>query len=666
MNRKFGILFVYIVFLLMGRLALAAPFTFTDSTGRAITIAHPPRRVVCLVPSVTEMVFRVGGGQAVAGVTYHTTYPPEAVLKPAVGGFFSPDVKRIAALRPDLIFASRIQKRVIEHFAKSCPVVVLEANSVADVYRHLAIIGRIFHREPEARRLIRDMKREFALMAKKVAKIPAAKRKRVLRLMGRDRVMTPGEDSFQNEYIRLAGGIPPAFGKRGGIVTVTLEEWKRFNPQVIYGCGGDRTVVDRLLLRPGWRDVEAVRNKAIYFFPCALTCRASTHAAYFVEWLSATIYGDRYAKKAGQVVPDHVVSARPLSLPFPYVKEAHVLSSRVADFVNKTLAVTFTRPMKVLSTLEGPREGIATVGNHYLPPPLWTVSHRMGFRKFRQRVYEALRLRERTTSFLMTGADMGHLSIQTKRFREMTVTALVTAGVRSNAVRMAKDVGRYYELDPGTINILLLTNGRLTPRAMARAIISATEAKTASLQDLDIRSSYTGRRHQATGTGTDNILVVQGEGPRIDNAGGHSRMGELIAKAVYDGVREAVFRQNGIVRKRNVFQRLKERGIALYELVPAKGLSPGMRRREAVKALESLLLDATYAAFVETALAVSDQAEIGLVSDLTPFRRWCLAVASRIAGRDVPALEDLVADRHLPKAVKLALNALLTGVALRK
>ena len=657
---------VILTLLLVGLPAFAVPVTFTDSTGRVFTIDRPPRRVVCLVPAVTEMVFRVGAGQAVVGVTYHTTYPPEVVLKTAVGGFLAPSLDRIAALRPDLIFAARLQKKVVTRFAKVCPVVILEANSVDEIYRHLEIVGRIFNRESEAERLIRGMKCDFALMAKKVARIPAGKRRRVIRLMGRTSVMTPGEDSFQNEYIRLAGGIPPAFGKKGSIVAVTKEEWIRFNPQVIYGCGWDRSVVKALLSQPGWRDVDAVRNKAIYFFPCALTCRASTHAAYFVEWLSASIYGDLYAKTANQVVRDHVISARPVSLPFAYVAGAHVYNSRVADFVNKTLVISFRHPLKVLSTLEGPREGITAVGNHFLPPPLWNISHRIGFRNFRKRVYNVVHIGKGDSSILMTGADMDHLSIQTRRFRDLTVTALVTAGVRSNAMRMSRDEGRYYEPDPGTINILLLTNCRLTPRAMARAIITATEAKTAALQDLDIRSAYSGRRHQATGTGTDNILVVEGEGVRIDNAGGHSRMGELIAKAVHDGVREAIFRQNGIVTGRNVFQRLKERKISLYALIPEKGLGPGWPKRVAVAALESLLLEKETAAFMETALAVSDQAEAGLISDLTPFNRWCLGMASRVAGREVPTLKDLTAEGDLPPVLSSAFNALLTGLVMRK
>ncbi len=661
MFKKVLNILVFCVLILFSLAASAAPVTFTDSTGHSFAIQHVPQRVVCLVPSVTEMIFRIGAGREVVGVTYHSTTPPAVSLKPVVGGFFSPSLDRIAALHPDMIFASRIQKNVLKRFSKTCPVVVLEANSVAEIYRHLKILGEIFHREESSRRLIRSIKAEFALLKKKTDRIPLNQRKRVIRVMGREKVMAPGDNSFQNEYIRLAGGIPPVFGKKGPIVVVTKKEWERFNPQVIYGCEGDHEVVKKILSQPGWRDVDAVKNKAIYFFPCALTCRASTHAAYFAAWLSSDIYGKLYVRKSGQVIKDHEVWSKPVPVAFRYVKSARIIESRIADFLNKTLLISFTHPMRVLSTLEGSREGITTVGNHYMPPQVWNISYLMGFRNFLQRVYDTLDLRKKRTSLLMTGADMDNLSVQTRKYRAITVTALVTAGVRSNAMRMSKDIGKYYE--PGTINIILMTNCHLTQRAMARAVITATEAKTAALEDLDIRSAYTGRRNQATGTGTDNVLVVQGEGARIDNAGGHTRMGTLIAEAVYPGVRQAIFKQNGIVGGRNVFQRLKERHLALYDLIPDGGLGQRIPRMKAVADLESLLLQPKYAAFIETAFAISDQYEAGLIHSLSPYRLWCKEMVYEISGRRPGAMKNLVNDScKLPPVLRMALNALLNGI----
>ena len=101
-----------------------------------------------------------------------------------------------------------------------------------------------------------------------------------------------------------------------------------------------------------------------------------------------------------------------------------------------------------------------------------------------------------------------------------------------------------FENAPGTINIILLTNATLSDGAMARAIITATEAKTAALQDLDVRSTFT-NQNQATGTGTDNIIVVSGKGlgKPLGSTGGHTKMGELIAVSTKIAVTEAIRKQ---------------------------------------------------------------------------------------------------------------------------
>ena len=106
-----------------------------------------------------------------------------------------------------------------------------------DLYQSIRLLGRIFEKRRAAEALIGEIQADLDHTAAKVAPIPDAKRQRVMRLMGRDSVMTPGDDSFQNEMIRRAGGIAPKLGKPGDIVEVTLDEWRAFNPQVLYGCG---------------------------------------------------------------------------------------------------------------------------------------------------------------------------------------------------------------------------------------------------------------------------------------------------------------------------------------------------------------------------------------------------------------------------------------------
>ena len=265
--------------------AFCGPVNFVDSRGKTITIKKRPSQVVCLVPSITEIIFRLGAGDAVRGITYHSSaYPSEAGAKQVVGGFFSPSLKKIEEIDPDMLFVSRLHKKVIERFDHGkCQIINLETDSLADSYKNILLSGKIFDREEKAKEIVAGIKDELEIIAEKVSKIPRSDRKRVIRLMGRDPVMVPGDDSFQNEMIRAAGGIPPLFCKKGNIVVISKDEWMKFNPQVIYGCGDDRKTAKKFFDLPGWKDVDAVKNGKIFWFPCDLTCRASTNTGYFVS-----------------------------------------------------------------------------------------------------------------------------------------------------------------------------------------------------------------------------------------------------------------------------------------------------------------------------------------------------------------------------------------------
>jgi len=410
--------------------------------------------------------------------------------------------------------------------------------------------------------------------------------------------------------------------------------------------------------------VDGVKNHKIYYFPCELTCRAACHSGYFVQWLASFIYSDQFFTPANQVSKDALLATEPVKVDLGIIKNSQRVKVSIADFTHKTLVIDFKTPQTVLSTLEGLQQNIATIANHYLPPPSWSMPHTDGMAGTKNRILSAVERDPASTSLLMTGADMDQDTVTEKRFKEMRAIAVVTAGVSSNAQRMSRAVGGYYE--PGTINIMVMTNMRLSGRAMARAMITATESKTAALSDLDIRSSYQGLEYQATGTGTDNIIMVQGEGCPIDNTGGHSKMGELIAKAVYDGVTRAVFLQNGLKSDRSIFQRLKERGITVNSLVHDAGCqcSPAAMDRMAT-GLETLLMDPTYAGLVETALAVCDAGSKGLIQDLSLFSDLGRTAAQTIAGKPIAAAQFFDTTTTFPDPLKITFNWLMTGLKIQ-
>ncbi len=191
----------------------------------------------------------------------------------------------------------------------------------------------------------------------------------------------------------------------------------------------------------------------------------------------------------------------------------------------------------VLSSRDGFRK-ISVVCNCYTPEPIWQLFHARpdNWQVYLKEVLQGVDLSPDEVTSLSTGVNMEDLAWKEEAFEELWVLALVTAGVESNAMRVGKDGasdiernGQFEKL--GTINIILLTSASLNSAALAASFIPITEAKVIALQELDIRSSYN-PGWQATGTGTDQIIVVSGRGNRCTYVGGHSKIGELMAQAV--------------------------------------------------------------------------------------------------------------------------------------
>ncbi|MCF8032917.1 MAG: adenosylcobinamide amidohydrolase [Desulfarculaceae bacterium] len=649
---------------LAAALPALARVTVTDLAGRQASFEAPPTRIVSLVPAVTESLYALGAGDAVKGTTIFFDTPYGHRPPPEVGGFFAPSLAAILAQKPQVVITGAMHAKLEKELtAQGITPLRLQARRLDDLYTSLEILGQLLDKRKQAQEVTARLRGHMKRIAAKAAKLPPKARRRTTRVMGVDPkknlVYIPGDDSFQNDMIAAAGGIPPKVGKKGGSVALTLAEWQKLNPQMAYWCG-DKQKVRRFLNQAGWREVEAVEKQRLQHMPCVLTCRAWVHSDAFVAWLSALIYGDYYSQGKYQISPPEVISRRPLKIGLDYLASAEVVEERLTDFTQKTLLIKLKQPCGVLSTLEGPRQGISWVGNHYLPPPTWLLGGHGGLAGLRSRVLGVLGLEAGSASLLYTGADMANLAVKRASLDGRTAYALVTAGVRGNALRLAAESKGH--LGPGTINILILTNRRLTPRAMARALITATEAKTAALEDLDVRSSYAPLKYAATGTGTDNILVVQGQGPVEKLTGGHSPMGGLIALAVRAGVLEAVERQNRLRAGRSVFKRLQERRVSLYALAGYQGgscPSGGVP----LERLEETLLNPRYAALVEAALSLSDAAARGQAEDLGAFQTWCQAVAKELAGKHPLAPAPKLGGPPLPRPLAMALGAIVQGLA---
>ena len=232
--------------------------------------------------------------------------------------------------------------------------------------------------------------------------------------------------------------------------------------------------------------------------------------------------------------------------------DARVIYHRYDGIELNTTLVSFNEKRRVLSTMDGYKR-VSNVANVFIPESLASkVMTILAYDKFIRRLPATLGLQGGDVTFMSTAVDMDKVAFCEKSYEDFHVCCIATGGALNNALRTGVDEGKWiekkssFQLKPGTINIILLTNVSLTGGAMARAIMTATEAKTAALQDLNYRSTAS-PQIQATGTGTDSIVVVSGVNPdlAIKHTGGHTKMGELIGFTAKKAVEEALKKFDG-------------------------------------------------------------------------------------------------------------------------
>ena len=251
------------------------PVSITDSMGRTVIISEPPKRIVSMAPSITEILFALGLDDAVVGVTSYCNYPPEVPKLveegkiEVIGGFTSPNIEKIVSLSPDLIIAVKLQERfAIRLESLGLKVMVLKSESVSDVFNSILLIGRATGTYNRAIELVNDISRHNMEIWNATSKVS---KKSVLVIVWLNPIYVAGGNTYINDLIELAGGTN-VFNDKEGWITVSIEEVIKRNPDVIIVTGhaapekSASDIMSYLSEIPGWKDIEAIKNKRVYIY----------------------------------------------------------------------------------------------------------------------------------------------------------------------------------------------------------------------------------------------------------------------------------------------------------------------------------------------------------------------------------------------------------------
>lgn len=238
-----------------------------DELGRAVYVPDNPQRIVCLAPSLTETVYALGLGTAVAGVTDFTDYPPEAKTKPSVGGLSDASVEKIVSLHPDLVLALGVinkEETVNELERLGIPVYVVNPKGLPGIIASIQHVGDALNHSREAQELLQRLEAKQAAVAARVAKLP---RPKVLVVIWYDPVITAGGGSFISDVIAAAGARSVTSDMAQAWPQISLEEVLQRSPDFLLLVRGvhEGITEEDLKSHAGWDQLKAIQDHHVVY-----------------------------------------------------------------------------------------------------------------------------------------------------------------------------------------------------------------------------------------------------------------------------------------------------------------------------------------------------------------------------------------------------------------
>ena len=238
--------------ILLGAALLAAPFANCQ-----------PQRIISTAPSITEILYALGLGDRVAGVTSFCHYPPDALKKPKIGDYVNPNLEAMLALKPDLVIVQTNPVRLAERLqALHLRTLEVDQQNIEAIYTSIRMIGDAAGVPAKASKLIDSIRGGLAAVR---AKSAAVKPARVMFVIGRlpnrlEGLAVVGNASFLNQVIEIAGGQNVFRDANAAYPEVSLEEVIARSPDVILDMGDMSDTVG--VTEEHKRDVVALWRRA--------------------------------------------------------------------------------------------------------------------------------------------------------------------------------------------------------------------------------------------------------------------------------------------------------------------------------------------------------------------------------------------------------------------
>jgi len=243
-----------------------------DQVGRMVPVPVHPRRIVSLIPSLTEIVYALGRGGLLVGATKYAKEPPAAAELPRVGTYLHLDVERIVALKPDLCLGVRDGNP--EHLISrietmGIPVFALDPRTLPEIVESVVMLGELLDARQKAAQIAGEMEAKIAAVDDRVRQV--ANRPGVFFLIDASPMVSAGSGTFIDRVITRAGGRNLAAGP----VSYPRFSWEdilALQPEVVIiaSMAGGYTEKQLKAEWQKWPGIPAVQNNRIHVVDASL------------------------------------------------------------------------------------------------------------------------------------------------------------------------------------------------------------------------------------------------------------------------------------------------------------------------------------------------------------------------------------------------------------
>jgi iron complex transport system substrate-binding protein len=228
--------------------------SLTDDRGHTLTLAAPPQRIVTLLPSLTETVCALGGCARVVGTDRYSNAPPQVIALPKLGGIDDVQIERIVALKPDVVLAPPSSRALDRLEALGLKVMVIDANTHADVRRSLATVAQLLGAPQQAEVVWAQIQTQ---LAQAQARVPAAWRGQRVYFEVESSPYAAGPSSFIGQTLVLLGMANIVTPELGPFPKLNPEYVVRAQPAVVMAAARN---LRTMRSRPGWPALRALQG----------------------------------------------------------------------------------------------------------------------------------------------------------------------------------------------------------------------------------------------------------------------------------------------------------------------------------------------------------------------------------------------------------------------